>query len=82
MVSVLPTLGASLSYNIMYDVNFSGKTSREEVNTRFPAWIHSSAYDNTKPSVILIHGYAGVRSDFMPVAVLRDGECELTEYNP
>ncbi|KAI5711096.1 hypothetical protein M8J75_014016 [Diaphorina citri] len=61
--------------------NHGGKVQSEEVNTRYPAWIHSSAYDNTKPSVILIHGYAGVRSDYMPVAVLRDAYLKSGQHN-
>uniref|UniRef100_A0A8D8Z894 Phospholipase A1 member A n=1 Tax=Cacopsylla melanoneura TaxID=428564 RepID=A0A8D8Z894_9HEMI len=61
--------------------NHGGKIVRDEVNTRYPAWIHSSLYDNTKPSVILIHGYGGVRSDYLPVAVLRDAYLKTGQHN-
>lgn len=44
-----------------------------EININSPAWLHSSSWNPSHETVVLIHGYGGT-ADHLPAGVLRDGK--------
>lgn len=47
--------------------------SSAEINISSPAWLHSSNWNPSYETVVLIHGYGGT-ADHLPAGVLRDGK--------
>ncbi|RZF36008.1 hypothetical protein LSTR_LSTR005824 [Laodelphax striatellus] len=64
---------------LLYSKN-GAEEVRVEVGVGKGGWLHSSAYDPTLDSVVLVHGYAGL-SDTLPVGVLRDAYLRNGSYN-
>lgn len=66
-------------YNIFsfYGCRHSGdgpKYSKQRIEFTSPAWLHSSGWDHSMPTVLIVHGYGGASKDYLPGAVLRDGK--------
>lgn len=43
-----------------------------EIDINSPAWLHSSNWNPSHETVVLIHGYGGT-ADYLPVGILKDG---------
>lgn len=48
---------------------------KQQIEFTSPAWLHSSGWDRSLHTVLIVHGYGGATQDFLPAPVLRDGEC-------
>ncbi|XP_050524211.1 phospholipase A1 VesT1.02-like isoform X2 [Daktulosphaira vitifoliae] len=67
-------------YTIRYTAN-GPKTVKQKIEFRSPAWLHSSGWEHSLPTVLIVHGYGGVSQDFLPAAVLRDAYLSNGNYN-
>lgn len=43
-----------------------------EIDMNSPAWLHSSSWNPSYETVVLVHGYGGT-SDYLPTGILKDG---------
>ncbi|XP_050443051.1 phospholipase A1-like [Adelges cooleyi] len=57
------------------------ETVKQIIEFRSPAWLHSSGWDHSLPTVLIVHGYGGVSQDYLPAAVLRDAYLSNGKYN-
>ncbi|XP_046664744.1 phospholipase A1 VesT1.02-like [Homalodisca vitripennis] len=60
--------------------NDEGRPHVERLDVMSPGWLHSSHYDHSLDTVVLIHGYAGV-TDVLPIGVLRDAYMKHGRHN-
>lgn len=63
----------SLDFDFRYTGDGS-KYSKRPIEYTSPAWLHSSGWDHSLPTVLIVHGYGGAAEDSLPGAVLRDGK--------
>lgn len=47
---------------------------KQQIEFTSPAWLHSSGWDPSLHTVLIVHGYGGATQDYLPAPVLRDGE--------
>jgi len=75
---------ASCGNNVSYFRNTGGggrgeggdgysKMQKQQIEFTSPAWLHSSGWDRSLHTVLIVHGYGGASQDYLPGAVLRDG---------
>lgn len=53
------------------------KVWRQQIEFTSPAWLHSSGWDHSLPTVLIVHGYGGAKDDYLPGPVLRDGKQQI-----
>lgn len=50
------------------------RLQKQQIEFRSPAWLHSSGWDRSLHTVLIVHGYGGTAEDYFPGSVLRDGK--------
>ncbi|XP_001946851.1 phospholipase A1 [Acyrthosiphon pisum] len=57
------------------------KMQKQQIEFTSPAWLHSSGWDRSLHTVLIVHGYGGASLDYLPGAVLRDAYLNNGKYN-
>ncbi|CAH1738486.1 unnamed protein product [Aphis gossypii] len=57
------------------------KMQKQQIEFTSPAWLHSSGWDRSLHTVLIVHGYGGTAQDYLPGAVLRDAYLNNGKYN-
>lgn len=57
------------------------KMQKQQIEFTSPAWLHSSGWDRSLHTVLIVHGYGGASQDYLPGAVLRDAYLNNGKYN-
>ncbi|KAL5239775.1 hypothetical protein ACI65C_007185 [Semiaphis heraclei] len=57
------------------------RMQKQQIEFTSPAWLHSSGWDRSLHTVLIVHGYGGAGQDYLPGAVLRDAYLNNGKYN-
>ncbi|XP_025412103.1 phospholipase A1-like [Sipha flava] len=71
-------------YFYYYTLRHTGDGSRlqkQKIEFTSPAWLHSSGWDHSLHTVLIVHGYGGTAGDHFPGSVLRDAYLKDGKYN-
>lgn len=72
-------------YTVMFRRHHGGDggptVQKQQIEFTSPAWLHSSGWDRSLHTVLIVHGYGGATQDYLPAPVLRDGKCTTTATN-
>ncbi|VVC36078.1 Lipase/vitellogenin,Alpha/Beta hydrolase fold [Cinara cedri] len=67
-----------------YTLKYTGevpKVQRQRIEFTSPNWLHSSGWDHSLPTVLIVHGYGGIEQDYLPGNVLKDAYLNDGKYN-
>lgn len=56
------------------------RLQKQQIEFTSPAWLHSSGWDRSLHTVLIVHGYGGTTEDYLPSSVLRDGK-RIIDYS-
>lgn len=65
------------NYNECFGYRSDGegsKMAKQQIEFTSPAWLHSSGWDHSLHTVLIVHGYGGTTEEYLPSSVLRDGQ--------